>query len=110
LDALRILSEPDLRRKENQEHEGRRIKAVDDGWLVINGEKYRDKVREEMKKARNRRAQRRWRWKKAFTDHGSTDEAACRRYVRWCEEYGRSSADDHFDEIVAGATAPRPKP
>lgn len=57
LDALRILSSPDSRRVEPQEHEGRRIQAVEDGWLVLNGAKYRDMISKEMTRARNARAQ-----------------------------------------------------
>jgi len=57
LEALKVLSSPDTKRLEPQEYEGRRIKAVEDGWLVLNGEKYREMVQEEMRKARNRRAQ-----------------------------------------------------
>lgn len=56
LDALKILSSPDVRRKERQEFNGRRIKAVEDGWLILNGEKYREMVSIEMKKARDRKA------------------------------------------------------
>lgn len=57
LEALKVLSSPDTKRRDHQEFQGRRIKAVEDGWLVLNGEKYRQKVSDEMKKARNRRAQ-----------------------------------------------------
>lgn len=57
LDALRLLSSPDTIRVEPQPFEGRRIQAVEDGWLILNGEKYREMVRDEMKKARWRRAQ-----------------------------------------------------
>jgi len=56
LEALKVLASPDTKRKDHQEFEGRRIEAVEDGWLVLNGEKYRQKVSEEMKKARNRRS------------------------------------------------------
>lgn len=56
LDALRILSSPDTRRVEPQPNDGRRIKLVEDGYLILNGEKYREMVRDEMKKARWRRA------------------------------------------------------
>lgn len=61
LEAITILSSPDKRRVENQEFEGRRIQMVEEGWLILNGEKYRKKVQEEMKRARNRRAQAAWR-------------------------------------------------
>lgn len=57
LDALKVLSSPDTKRLEPQPHEGRRIKAVEEGWLVLNGDKYRAMVQEEMKRAKNRRAQ-----------------------------------------------------
>lgn len=61
LEALKVLSSPDTRRVEPQEFEGRRIEAVEEGWLILNGEKYRQKVAEEMKRARNRRSQAAWR-------------------------------------------------
>ena len=57
LDILKLLASPDKRRKEQQEFDGRRIKAVEDGWLILNGAKYRDKVSQEMRKASWRRAQ-----------------------------------------------------
>lgn len=57
LGALKVLAAPDKRRHEEQQFGGRRIKAVEDGWLILNGEKYRRMVSEEMRKARLRRAQ-----------------------------------------------------
>ena len=57
LDIFKILASPDKRRKGKQEFDGRRIQAVAGGWLILNGEKYRKMVSEEMKKARNRRSQ-----------------------------------------------------
>lgn len=56
LDALKILASPDSRRIEPQEHDGKRIKAVPDGWLILNGQKYREMVSIQMKRARWRRA------------------------------------------------------
>lgn len=61
LEALKILSSPDTKRLEPQPFEGRRIKAVEEGWLILNGEKYREMVSIEMKRARNRKAQAAWR-------------------------------------------------
>lgn len=63
LQALKVLSSPDAIRHEKQPFEGRRIKAVEDGWLILNGEKYRALVSDEMRKARNRKAQAVWRAK-----------------------------------------------
>lgn len=64
LDILKLLASPDTRRQLKQEFDGRRIKAVEDGWLVLNGEKYRKMVSDEMKKARNRKSQAAWRKRK----------------------------------------------
>jgi hypothetical protein len=51
LDALKILSSPDTKRLEPQPFEGRRIEKVEDGWLLLNGEKYQ----KEMQKINARR-------------------------------------------------------
>lgn len=64
LDILKVLASPDKRRLVKQEFDGRRIKAVEDGWLILNGEKYRQMVSDEMRKARLRRAQAVFRAKK----------------------------------------------
>ena len=61
--ALKVLASPDRKRIEPQPHEGRRIQKVEDGWLVLNGEQYRKKVSDEMRKARLRRAQNTYRAK-----------------------------------------------
>lgn len=65
LEALKILSSPDTKRIGPQDFDGRRIEAVEDGWLILNAGKYRDRVQVEMKKARDRRAQANARAKKA---------------------------------------------
>lgn len=57
LDALKVLSSPDTKRIEKQEYDGCRIKAVEDGWLILNGDKYADLMKIEMRRARNRRSQ-----------------------------------------------------
>lgn len=57
LEILKLLASPDKRRKSKQPNDGRRIKAVEDGWLVLNGELYRKMVQEEMRKASWRKAQ-----------------------------------------------------
>jgi hypothetical protein len=55
LDALKILSSPDTKRIEPQPFEGRRIKRVEDGWLILNGKFYRDLMVKENERARKRR-------------------------------------------------------
>lgn len=64
LDALKVMSSPDKRRV-GQPHEGRRIAAVDGGWVFLNGEAYRDEVKKIMKRARDARAQANYRARKA---------------------------------------------
>lgn len=58
LEALKVLSEPDKRRLEPQEHEGRRIQKVEDGWLLLNGEKYQRLMMEMFRRTRNAEAMR----------------------------------------------------
>jgi hypothetical protein len=57
LDAILVLASPDKKRIEPQAHDGRRIKKVPEGWLVLNGEKYKALAQYEAKKARDRRSQ-----------------------------------------------------
>lgn len=57
LQALSILSQPDAKRLEEQEFEGRRIKSVEEGWLILNGQKYQDLMKIEMRRANNRKSQ-----------------------------------------------------
>lgn len=64
LDALKVLSSPDARRP-GQPHNGRRIEAVDGGWVLLNGEAYKAKVQLIMKRARDARAQANYRARKA---------------------------------------------
>jgi hypothetical protein len=64
LDALTVLSEPDPRRPA-QAHEGRRIRKVEGGWEVINGEKYQALMKHSQRQESNRKAQANWRARKA---------------------------------------------
>ncbi len=43
VEALGVLSSPD-KYSRTVEHEGRRIEACDGGWIILNGEKYRNKM------------------------------------------------------------------
>ena len=58
-EAMRVLESPDEKSTTNQEHEGRRVKQVEGGWMVLNHFKYR----EEMSKMRQREQQRQWQQK-----------------------------------------------
>lgn len=100
LDALKVLSAPDTRRLEPQPFDGRRIEAVEDGWLILNGEKYRSMVSLEMKRARNRRSQAAFRTKKKMP---SNNPQARERYAT--SEAGQAeqaSKSDFPQQIVSG--------
>jgi hypothetical protein len=43
--AINVLESPD-RRNSDQPHEGRRIARTPEGWLILNGQKYQDKMQE----------------------------------------------------------------
>lgn len=72
LEALKILMSPDTKRVEPQPFEGRRIEKVPDGYLILNGEYYRQMVSKEMTRIRNLRSQR------AFREREAKKEAALR--------------------------------
>lgn len=48
----------------SKEFEGRRIEPHEDGWLILNGPKYQNKMRKEDRRDQNREAQQRHRRKK----------------------------------------------
>lgn len=94
LEALKILASPDKIRRERQEHEGRRIKAVEEGWLILNGEKYRAQVSLEMKRARDRKAQAAWRARKAMKpDKGES------LYLKAAERGDDRACESILDEV-----------
>lgn len=99
LDALKVLSSPDKRRIEQQEFGGRRIKAVEDGWLILNGEKYRNMVSIEMKKARNRRAQEAFRQRqKEKALRGGTQMAGEAAYLKAVDAPSQQRIEDEMEE------------
>ncbi len=61
LGALKVLSSPDRKRLEPQPHEGRRIKKVDGGWLILNGQVYEDLMREVNRRVYKAKKQREYR-------------------------------------------------
>ena len=64
LEALKVLEAPDKRKISRQPDEGRRIRPVNDGWLIINGEKYREEIQKLFYRARKAELQREYRRKK----------------------------------------------
>lgn len=61
--ALAKLSAPD-KYSRTTEHEGRRIEAIDGGWLLLNHGKYRAKMNADERREYNRLKQEEWRAKK----------------------------------------------
>jgi len=53
--GLKVLSSPDKKRLDKQDHDGRRIEKVEDGWLVLNGAKYEEMMRQIAEQARKAR-------------------------------------------------------
>ncbi len=68
LEALKILSNPDKTRLEKQPEEGRRIKKVEEGWLMINGQKYEEMASLVSQRVRKARWERENRLKKKGTE------------------------------------------
>jgi len=95
MEALKVLAAPDKRRLEHQEFEGRRIKSVEEGWLVLNGEKYRSKVSLEMRRARNRKAQAARRERLKNLGGPGAREIG---YVKELEDNGPEAADQYLRE------------
>ena len=52
LGGLSVLSSPDTKSSIPQPFEGRRIQRVNDGWLLLNGEKYQEMMRESNQRAK----------------------------------------------------------
>lgn len=103
IEALKVLSEPDTRRLEKQDFNGRRIEKVEDGWLILNGQKYRDMVSEEMKKARNRRAQAAWRDRQKMKKGGPLPgEDAYIKALERGDEAGAAKILDGLNRVPIG--------
>lgn len=105
LDAFTVLSAPDTRRLEPQPFEGRRIEKTPEGWLILNGEYYKDLMRSINRKAykaeheKGRRAR-----KKAAASASLPGE---REY----EEAARNGAtQEQLDEIASRHLPPQPQP
>jgi hypothetical protein len=61
ISALKVLEAPDRRKISRQKDEGRRIRPVEGGWLIINGEKYREEIQKLFYRARRAELQRDYR-------------------------------------------------
>lgn len=75
------------------EHEGRRIEAVDGGWLILNGEKYRNKLNEDERREYQRVKQGEYRRRRKVLNH----EAGC--------EGAQAAINDGLEEARPGQPA-----
>ncbi|MBW2106609.1 MAG: conserved phage C-terminal domain-containing protein [Deltaproteobacteria bacterium] len=66
--SLETLSQPDPHSR-SKEHEGRRIEPCDGGWVILNGEKYRNKMSLDERREYQRLKQREYREKKKASDN-----------------------------------------
>lgn len=104
LEILKLLASPDKRRKSKQEYEGRRIKLVEDGWLVLNGEIYRKMVQDEMRKARWRKGQAaaRERKKAKMPPDGAQDVARRSEAAGDTQAQTDAKVQAYYDELDQG--------
>lgn len=70
LEALEILKAPDRRRISKQEFDGRRIEEVEEGWLILNGDKYRKMMSKLAERNRKSQWAKQDREKKKSKNHG----------------------------------------
>lgn len=92
IEALKVLEAPDRRKKTVQPEEGRRIRAVRDGWFIINAAKYREEMQNLFQRARKAQLQREYRHrqkeKKNQAGRGAGAGGAGERAASCGEAYG----------------------
>lgn len=112
--GLEALSKPDKKRP-GQEHGGRRIEKVEDGWLILNGAAYEDMMRKLNRREYKRTWQRQYRLNGPSSEknklrqmgaiekavHGSSTMAA--RLYAEAEAAGDKGTMKRMEEMQAGA-------
>lgn len=89
LDAIRILSSPDTKKPlVQQDFEGRRIQAVPEGWLILNGHRYREMI----KTLGRQEYQRKWIAQKRARLKGNQSGGE-QAHLRNVEQFGPEDAD-----------------
>lgn len=95
-DALEVLSSPDLKSITPQEYEGRRVREVEDGWLMLNGEKYQKALANLTARWRKSQAQRQRRERERLNgdrEKGSNSTVAERQFSKAIQEGNDAEAD-----------------
>ena len=98
--ALAVLKAPDVHSR-SKEYEGRRIEEVEGGWKVLNGEKYRDMMSREERRAYKARKQQEYRDKKKDLERIRAENNE--REKRFTEAVGRGD-EKSADRIAAEGT------
>lgn len=89
---LRLLA-PDVYSR-TKEHEGRRVGVVDGGWKILNGEKYREKLSAEDRRAYKAAKAREYRARnRSATQVRSDNDAREKRFVAALNNGDEASAD-----------------
>lgn len=92
--ALDVLMAPDKRSIDTQREEGRRVKTVEDGWLIVNGEYYR----QEMAKLMRRFSKNQWQ-RENRAKNGRKKEPRDPAEIAAAKAHGDGD-DAKFDQIV----------
>lgn len=79
--AVQVLESPDPDSR-SQEHEGRRIRKVDGGWLILNHDKYRKRLSMEERRDYLTLKQREYRERKRIAQRGMVAQEIIRDQVR----------------------------
>lgn len=110
--AIRVLSEPDPDSK-TTDHEGRRIEAVDGGWVILNHRKYRDLRTDTQIATAERVRKHRERQKESVTVTDVTDGNDEQRAVRAEEEeeaYTEADTSIHLRRSLSLRSSPNCQP
>ena len=102
LDALKVLASADTRRVEPQQYDGRRIQAVDGGWLILNGLKYREMIEKEKLREKNRRSQEAFRQRRKQGGNGRMVLSAVERAAAALEAAGKPEEAARAVELEEG--------
>lgn len=98
--AIKKLSAPD-KYSRSQAHEGRRIKKYEGGWLILNGEHYRQKMSAEDRREYQRKKQAEYRAK-------SNPLKGEISYLKTLEREGRERADEMMERPASNLYASIP--
>jgi hypothetical protein len=104
IEALKILESPDTKRIEPQPFDGRRIKKVEDGYLILNGQTYEEMMRSVSRKVYKARKEREYRAKKKLAGDAGEVSAAYRENERRFVEAEKNGDTSKADSIAAEGT------